>query len=196
MPVGRTHSVSLLGLQGAIVGIEAHIASGLPGFAIIGLPDAALRQARDRVVAAATNSGLDLPVTRTTVNLSPAALPKQGSAFDLGIALACLAAARLVDGESIDRVVHLGELGLDGRLRPVVGILPAVVAAVKAGRPIVMVPTGNRDEAELVPGIRVIALPSLREAAIWRGSKQEPSEVEPSMRSMAAGRWRRCQPQS
>jgi len=179
MPVGRTHSVSLLGLQGAIVGIEAHIASGLPGFTIIGLPDAALRQARDRVVAAAANSGLDLPVTRTTVNLSPAALPKQGSAFDLSIALACLAAARLVDGESIDRVVHLGELGLDGRLRPIAGILPAVVAAAKAGRPTVMVPTGNREEAELVPGIRVVAVASLRDAAIWHGSKLEPEVVEP-----------------
>ena len=184
MAVGRTHSVSLLGLQGAIVAIEANIASGLPGFTIIGLPDAALRQARDRVVAAASNSGVDLPVNKITVNLSPAALPKQGSAFDLGIALATLAAARLVDGESIDRVVHLGELGLDGRLRPVNGILPAVVAAARAGREIVMVPTGNRDEAELVPGIRVVAVPSLREAAIWHGSKLAPEEVEPIQRSV------------
>jgi len=184
MAIGRTHSVSLLGLQGAIVAIEANIASGLPGFTIIGLPDAALRQARDRVVAAASNSGVDLPVNKITVNLSPAALPKQGSAFDLGIALATLAAARLVDGESIDRVVHLGELGLDGRLRPVNGILPAVVAAARAGRETVMVPTGNRDEAELVPGIRVVAVPSLREAAIWHGSKLAPEEVEPIQRSV------------
>ncbi|HEY9499439.1 MAG TPA: magnesium chelatase domain-containing protein, partial [Terrimesophilobacter sp.] len=126
MTVGRTHSVALLGIQGAIVEIEADYSSQLPNFILIGLPDAALGEARDRVLAAATNSGCELPSRRLTVNLSPAALPKQGSGFDLGIALATLAAAGIVERESIDRVVHLGELGLDGRLRPINGILPAV----------------------------------------------------------------------
>lgn len=179
MAVGRTQAVALLGLHGAIVEIEADYSSQLPKFILIGLPDAALGEARDRVLAAAANSGCDLPSRRLTVNLSPAALPKQGSGFDLGIALATLAAAGIVASSSIAEVVHLGELGLDGRLRPITGILPAVSAAAAAGFESVMVPTGNAAEANLVPGIRVIAVASLREAAIRHGAEFEPVEVEP-----------------
>ncbi|MBB5632486.1 magnesium chelatase family protein [Cryobacterium mesophilum] len=179
MAVGRTQAVALLGLHGAIVEIEADYSSQLPKFILIGLPDAALGEARDRVLAAAANSGCDLPSRRLTVNLSPAALPKQGSGFDLGIALATLAAAGIVSSRSIAEVVHLGELGLDGRLRPITGILPAVSAAAAAGFEAVMVPTGNADEASLVPGIRVIAVASLREAAIRHGAEFEPVDVEP-----------------
>jgi len=179
MPVGRTHAVALLGLQGAVVEIEADYSSQLPKFVLIGLPDAALGEARDRVIAAAANSGCELPSRRLTVNLSPAALPKQGSGFDLGIALATFGAAGIVPAESISRVVHVGELGLDGRLRPITGILPAVSATAAAGFHTVMVPTGNRAEAELVPGIRVVAVASLRDAAIWHGASFDPIEVEP-----------------
>ena len=182
MAIGRTHSVSLLGLQGAIVEIEADISSNLPAFVLIGLPDAALGEARDRVRSAATNSGCSLPARKLTVNLSPAALPKHGSGFDLGIALAALGAAGDVSAESIDRVVHLGELGLDGRLRPIAGILPAVVGAARAGFATVMVPAGNADEAALVPGIRVVGVASLRDAVIWHGGELEPEPVEPILR--------------
>ena len=183
MTIGRTWSVSLLGLRGAVVEIEADISAGLPGFVLIGLPDAALGEAKDRVRSAATNSGCGLPARKITVNLSPAALPKQGSGFDLGIALAALAAADAVSAASIDRVLHLGELGLDGRLRPIDGILPAVLAASRAGFETVMVPTGNADEAALVPGMRVIPVPSLRDAAIWHGGQFEPEPVDPILRA-------------
>jgi magnesium chelatase family protein len=179
MALGRTHAVALLGLHGAIVEIEADIASGLPKFIMIGLPDAALKQAEHRVHAAAINSGCELPTKRYTVNLSPAALPKFGSGFDLGIAISCLAAAGTVSPESIERVVHLGELGLDGRLRPIAGILPAVLALARAGFESVMVPTGNADEASLVPGIKVVGVASLRDAAIWHGAELEPEPTEP-----------------
>ena len=182
MAIGRTHSVSLLGLQGAIVEIEADISNNLPAFVLIGLPDAALGEARDRVRAAATNSGCGLPNRKLTVNLSPAALPKHGSGFDLAIALAALAAAGEISADSIDRVVHLGELGLDGRLRPITGILPAVVGAARAGFEVVMVPAGNADEASLVPGIRVVSVASLRDAVIWHGGALEPELVEPILR--------------
>jgi len=182
MPIGRTHSVSLLGLQGAIVEIEADISSNLPSFVIIGLPDAALGEARDRVRAAATNSGCSLPGRKVTINLSPAALPKHGSGFDLGIAMAIYGAAGDVRLASIDRVVHLGELGLDGRLRPISGVLPAVVGAQRAGFDTVMVPTGNEDEAALVPGIRVVGVASLRDALIWHGGRLDPIPVDPILR--------------
>ncbi|MCU1406367.1 MAG: ATP-binding protein [Glaciihabitans sp.] len=179
MPLGRTYAVSLIGFHGAIVEIEADISSNLPNFVLIGLPDAALNEAKDRVRAAATNSGCGLPNRKITVNLSPAALPKHGSGFDLAIALAALAAAGTVDAVSVSSVLHLGELGLDGRLRPINGILPAVLAAQRAGFSTVMVPTGNTDEAALVPSLRVIGVSSLRAAAIWHGGAFAPEWVTP-----------------
>ncbi|MDF2575887.1 MAG: Mg chelatase-like protein [Agromyces sp.] len=179
MPVARTRSVALLGLTGSIVEVEADLSSQLPGFVIIGLPDAALGEARERVRSAAMNAGCPLPQRKLTVNLSPAALPKHGSGFDLAIALACLAASGDVSAASIDRVVHLGELGLDGRLRPIDGILPAVLAAVRAGHDTVMVPEANAAEAALVPGVEVIGVASLLEAAIRHGGQFEERPVDP-----------------
>ena len=186
MPVARTTSVSLLGLTGALVEIEADIANALPKIVIIGLPDSALSEAQHRVRAAVTNSGLEFTSRRLTINLSPAALPKHGSAFDLGIALAALAAGGDVDGESIARVVHLGELALDGRLRPIAGILPSVLAAARCGATTVMVPTGSADEASLVPGVRIVPVASLRDAAIWHGGDLEPVPVDPIVRAAGA----------
>ncbi len=181
MAIGRAHAISLLGLEGAVVEIEADISNNLPAFVLIGLPDAALGEARDRVRSAAGNSGVPLPSRKLTVNLSPAALPKHGSGFDLGIAMAALAADGQVSADSVARVVHLGELGLDGRLRPLAGILPAVLAAVRAGFDTVVVPAGNADEASLVPGVRVVPVVSLRDAAIWHGAELEPIPLEPLM---------------
>jgi len=170
--------VALLGLQGTVVEIEADISSNLPAFVLIGLPDTALGEAKDRVRAATTNSGCDLPGRRITVNFSPAALPKQGSGFDLAIAMAALAAAGSVGASSVGRTLHLGELSLDGRLRPISGVLPAVVAAARAGVDVVMVPSANAAEAELVPDIRVVGVASLRDAAIWHGGRFDPVAVD------------------
>lgn len=179
MSLGRTYAVALLGLTGSIVEVEADISSNLPSFALIGLPDAALNEARERVRAAAANSGCGLTGRRLTINLSPAALPKHGSGFDLAIALASFAAAGDVSAASVERVVHLGELGLDGRLRPINGILPAVLAATRAGMNRIMVPTGNADEASLVPDAKIVAVASLRDAAIWHGGDFTPIPTEP-----------------
>jgi len=178
MGLARTHAVALLGLTGAIVEVEADISGQLPGMVLIGLPDTALSQATQRVRAAAKNSGCPLTRNKLTVNLSPAALPKHGAGFDLAIALACLAADRLVPAMSVGSVVHFGELALDGRLRPTPGMLPAVIAAARLGHTTVMVPTGNAEEAGLVPGVRVIGVASLRDAAIWHGARLEPIPVE------------------
>ncbi|MEO7016471.1 MAG: YifB family Mg chelatase-like AAA ATPase [Leifsonia sp.] len=182
MSLARTYAIALNGLDGNVVEVEADIAAGLPVFVLIGLPDAVLGEARKRVVAAAVNSGCPVTQRKLTVNLSPAALRKQGSAFDLAIAIAALAAAGDVPSESAQRVVHLGELGLDGRVRPVPGILPAVVAARAAGFGLVMVPADNAEEARLVEGIEVTGVASLRDAAIWHGSDLEPVEPDPAPR--------------
>lgn len=177
--VGRTRAVALLGLSGAIVEVEADISAQLPRILLIGLPDTALQQATHRVRSAATNAGIPLSPMAITINLSPASLPKHGSGFDLAIALACLAAAGDVESASIDRVVHIGELALDGRLRPVPGVLPAVIAAHRAGFDTVMVPSANVEEASLVPGVRVIGVDGLRDAAIWHGGNFEAIPLEP-----------------
>ncbi len=178
MALARTHAVALLGLTGALVEVEADISGQLPGIVLIGLPDAALSEATERVRAAAKNSGCPLTRNKLTINLSPAALPKHGSGFDLAIALACLAADEAVSAESVGAVVHIGELALDGRLRPTSGMLPAVIAASRLGHSTVMVPAGNAAEAALVPGMRVIGVASLRDAAIWHGSRLEPVQVD------------------
>jgi magnesium chelatase family protein len=184
MTVGRTWAVALLGLDGSLVEVEADISSQLPKFVIIGLADRSLGEAEGRVRQAASNAGCRLSGQRITVNLSPASLPKNGSGFDLAIALSCLAADNVVSNESIDRVVHIGELGLDGRLRPTPGILPAVLAAVRAGRTTVMVPAGNEQEARLVPNVQVVPVASLRDAAIWHGAALSPLPVSPILATM------------
>jgi len=188
MGLGRTVAVSLVGLNGHMIEVEAHLAASIPGFTLVGLPDASLAEARDRVRAAMTSSGLAWPQRRITVNLSPASLPKAGSSFDLAIAVATLAGAGVCDAEAVARVVHLGELGLDGRLRPVRGVLPAVVAAVAAGCPQVVVPVGNAEEARLVPGADVRPAAHLAEVARWYGADVEVPDVEPVRPDVAAAR--------
>lgn len=178
MSIGRTQSVALTGLAGHVVDIEADIASGLPAMVLIGLPDASLGESKDRVRSAIANSGCAMPPTRVTVNLSPASIPKQGSGFDLAIALAILAGTGDVPADSVARCVHLGELALDGRLRPVAGVLPAVVAARDAGARRIMVPAGNRAEAELVPGIEVVSVASLAQARSAHGSDVAVPDVD------------------
>jgi magnesium chelatase family protein len=175
--LGRTLGVALVGLSGHVVEVEAHLAPSLPAFTLVGLPDASLAEARDRVRAAVTSSGLAWPNRRITVNLSPASLPKSGSGFDLAVAVATLAGAGLVDPARIGEVVHVGELGLDGRVRPVRGVLPAVAAAVAAGHTRVVVAEANAAEAALVPGARVAAVRSLAEVAARYGADVEVPEV-------------------
>lgn len=177
--LGRTTAVSLVGLAGHLVEVEAHLAASVPGFTLVGLPDTSLAEARDRVRAAMTSSGLPWPQRRITVNLSPASLPKAGSGFDLAVAVATLVAAGQCNREEPAAVVHLGELGLDGRLRPVRGVLPAVVAAVAAGHPRVVVPVGNEEEARLVPGAQVRAAAHLAEVAAWYGADVDVPDVVP-----------------
>jgi magnesium chelatase family protein len=180
MPVGwaRSLSVGLQGVQGHVVEIEVHIGGGLPRTVLVGLPDAALSEARDRCKAAVCNSGLTWPNRLVTVALSPADLPKKGAHFDLGIALAVLAAAEEVPADRVADVVVFGELALDGRLRAVPGVLPAVLAARDKGVGRVIVPEPNADEAMLVDGVEVLGVRSLAQVvALLRG--EDPPEAPP-----------------
>lgn len=167
MTVARTHSIGLVGVEGHLVTIEADISNGLPSLFLVGLPDTALREARDRIRAAIVNSGEQWPQRRITVGLSPASLPKRGSGFDLGIAISILAAAGTVPSSSVEGVAFIGELGLDGQLRAVRGVLPAVAAAAAAGFRRIAVARACADEASLVPGLDVIGSRGLGDLLAW-----------------------------
>ena len=175
--------MALVGVQGHPVEIEADIENGMVALLLVGLPDTALREARDRIRSAIVNSGEAWPSRRITVGLSPASLPKRGSGFDLGIALAILAAAGAVPARRLRGLVLMGELGLDGRLRAVPGVLPAAAAAAAAGFTSMAVGIENAAEAALVPGLRVIAAPSLRAMTTWvRGGETEAGEPTVTVR--------------
>jgi magnesium chelatase family protein len=187
MSLARTHSIALVGVEGHPVEIEVDIENGLVGLLLVGLPDTALREARDRIRSAIVNSGEKWPNRRITVGLSPASLPKRGSSFDLGIAIAILSADRAIPRAGLAGLMLFGELGLDGRLRPVRGVLPAVAAAAAAGFRSVAVPAENAPEACLVPGLRVLAVPSLAALAGWlRGQRRSRSPAQ-AVRAAAAG---------
>jgi magnesium chelatase family protein len=176
MALARTYAMALAGVQGHVVEIEADIENGLVALLLVGLPDTALREARDRIRSAIVNSRQSWPQRRVTVGLSPASLPKRGSGFDLGIACAILAADGVLPKSRLSGTVFVGELGLDGRLRPVPGVLPSVAGAAAAGFDRVVVPPQNAAEAMLVPAMQVIAAPSLRAAIDWlRGDTSVPA---------------------
>ncbi|MDG4808358.1 YifB family Mg chelatase-like AAA ATPase [Micromonospora sp. WMMD1120] len=161
MSYAKVLCVGLVGVTGHLVEVEADLAVGLPAVVISGLPDTALHEARDRVRAAVVNSGQRWPNRRITLNLLPATLPKFGSAFDLAIAAALLGGSGELPLLPLEGVVVLGELGLDGTVRPVRGVLPMVAAAAQAGVERVIVPVGNAAEAAVIPGVRVRAVDSL-----------------------------------
>jgi magnesium chelatase family protein len=171
MALGRAFSVAVRGLAGEIVEIEADITSGLPGVHLVGLADAALQESRDRVRAAITNCGMSWPMARLTLALSPATLPKMGSVYDLALAASVVSADRKTAWARLEKTVLLGELALDGRVRPVKGVLPAVLAAKREGWPAVVVPADNLAEASLVDGIEVWGARNLGQVLAWVAGK-------------------------
>jgi magnesium chelatase family protein len=168
--LAKAYAISLMGLAGTVVEVESEISSTLPGFVLVGLPDASLSESKDRVRAAIQNSGLKMPDRRVTVNLSPASVRKQGSSFDLAIAVSVMAAAGQLNASSVSDWVHLGELGLDGSVRRVTGILPALLVAKAAGKKAAIVPRENFAEASLVDGITVVSVEHFRQVAKMHGS--------------------------
>ncbi|MFE1319949.1 YifB family Mg chelatase-like AAA ATPase [Kitasatospora phosalacinea] len=163
MAFARTCSVALVGVDGVVVEVQADLEPGLAAFSLVGLADKALLEARDRVRAAVSNSGEKWPLRKLTVGLTPASVPKSGSGYDLAVACAVLAAAERLDPASIDGLLIIGELGLDGRVRPVRGVLPSVLAAADAGYRQIVVAEQTAAEARLVPGVSVLGVRSLRQ---------------------------------
>lgn len=162
---GTLNSACLYGIEGVMIQVEVDLSSGLPQTHIIGLPDSAIREAVERVRAAVKNCGYRYPQQRITINLAPADLRKEGSAFDLAIALGLLAASGQLVLPEPDRLLLIGELALDGSLRPVTGVLPMVAAARSCGLNAVLLPRSNAAEAALVSGMQIYALNHLKELA-------------------------------
>ncbi|WJR32115.1 YifB family Mg chelatase-like AAA ATPase [Mycobacteroides immunogenum] len=180
MALGRAYSVAVKAVTGQTVEIEADISAGLPGVHLVGLPDAALQESRDRVRAAITNCGFTWPASRLTLALSPATLPKMGSVYDLALATAVLSANKAIPPIRLEKTLLLGELALDGRVRPIRGVLPAVLAAKRDGWPTVVVPQANLAEAGLVEGIEVLGTQTLRQLTAWLCTE---GELDPVLQS-------------
>jgi magnesium chelatase family protein len=171
--LARVRSAAVLGIDAYLVDVETDIANGLPTFVTVGLPQGAVKEGRDRVSAALANTGYTFPLRRVTINLAPADVPKNGSAFDLPIALGILAATDQIAAERLPNIAVLGELGLEGAIRPVRGALPVALAARTAGLDALILPRENLPEAGVVDGLRVLGASSLAEIADFLDGKAE-----------------------
>ena len=163
MTLAKVQTISLNGLSGHLVDVEVDISDGLPGYTLLGLPDAALSESRERVRSALVNSGAPWPNRKVTVSLSPAWLPKSGSGYDLPIAMALLIAQAIVEVSCIESSIFLGELGLDGQIRGVRGALPSIISAQQRGVKQAIISFENYLECQAIPGIELIAFADLRE---------------------------------
>ncbi|RPI09236.1 MAG: ATP-binding protein, partial [Zetaproteobacteria bacterium] len=178
--LAKVLSSAVLGVDAYLVAVEVDIALGLPTFNTVGLPDVAVKESRDRVKAAIKNSGFEFPAKRITVNLAPADIKKEGAAFDLPTAVGILAAEELVRPNRLAEFVILGELSLDGSVRPIRGALSMAVAAREANLTGLLVPRENAAEAAVVDGLAVHGVESLQHAVALLNGEQttEPTRVD------------------
>ncbi|WP_298445602.1 YifB family Mg chelatase-like AAA ATPase [uncultured Ferrimonas sp.] len=181
MGLSRLHSRGQLGIAAPVVTVETHLGGGLPSFTLVGLPEASVRESRERVRAALQTAGFSFPVSRITLNLAPADLPKQGGRFDLPIALGILAASNQIPPQSLQNCEFYGELGLAGELRQVRGLLPALVAGHNAGK-CLFIPEANQQDAALLPQAQIKLVPDL--TALVAALHGQHSLAEPSLSSV------------
>jgi len=177
--LAHVQSFGLTGLEGYPVEVQVDVSGGLPQFETVGLPDAAVKESRERVRSALRNSGLNFPTQRVTVNLSPAHIKKEGPIYDLPIAVGLMAVSNDVHPRAVGDILFLGELSLDGRLSPVHGVLPMLIAARQQGIRRAVLPPGNAGEAVFVDGLQVYTPENLAQLAAWLNGKiqMEPLPV-------------------
>jgi magnesium chelatase family protein len=178
----RLRTASTLGVGAFLVEIETHLENALPAFVVVGLPDSAVKESRERVSAAIKNSHFVFPNKKITVNLAPADVRKEGSAFDLPIAVGILKSMGIVSAQDLDKTLILGELALDGTLRPIHGALPIAITAKNDGLVRVILPAQNADEAAVVSGVEIIPVQSLRETVEYLNGESSitPRFIDPS----------------
>jgi magnesium chelatase family protein len=175
--LARVYSAALLGIEAATVSVEVDVTSGLPSFTTVGLPDSTVRESRDRIRAAIHNAGFDFPFERITVNLAPADLRKEGSAFDLPMALGILSATGLIKPERLACAVVLGELSLDGRVRPVRGVLPVALHCRAQRLAPLLVPADNAAEAAIVEGLEIIPIETIHDTVEYLNGERRLEPV-------------------
>jgi magnesium chelatase family protein len=175
--LARVRSATLSGVEAATIFVEVDVTPGLPSFSTVGLPDATVRESRDRVRAAIRNAGLEFPIERITVNLAPADLRKEGAAFDLPTAVGILCAIGLIKPGRLERALVVGELSLDASVRPVRGVLPVALHARREGFTPLLVPAANAAEAGVVAGIDVIPIATLHDAVEYLNGEREIGSV-------------------
>ena len=180
--IAKILSSAVIGIDAYLVEVEVDIAQGLPTFTTVGLPEASVKESKERVKSAINNSGYSFPADRITVNLAPANIKKEGTGFDLPIALGILSATGIIPKEITSNYLILGELSLDGRIKPVNGTLPMAIAAKNAGYAGIIVPYDNRQEASIVNGIAVLPVKTLSQAvSFFTGfSHIEPEKTDTS----------------
>lgn len=171
--ISKIKSCSLMGIDGYVVEVETDISGGLPAFDIVGLGDTAVRESKERVRSAIKNTGLDFPVRRITVNLAPAGVKKEGALFDLPIALGILSATGQIAPGSTDGFMFVGELSLDGEVKPVNGVLPMAACAMETGLEHMAVPSANADEAAVVKGVSVLPVKSITDIVRHLNGEEE-----------------------
>lgn len=171
--LSKVNCCSLAGIDGCVVQVETDISSGIPAFEIVGLGDVAVKEAKERVRSAIKNSGFEFPVKRITINLAPASMRKEGSTFDLAIAIGILKATEQINNGYLDSYMFAGELSLDGAVKPVNGILPMAVASIQAGIPNLVLPLENAGEAAVVKDLKVLPSSSIREIAAHLNGEKE-----------------------
>jgi len=176
--LAKIKSSAVVGVDALPITVEVDISYGLPAFATVGLAEGAVRESRERVKAAIKNSGYDFPNRRVTVNLAPADLKKEGAGYDLPMALGILCASEILKSEKLAHYAVIGELSLDGSIRPAKGILPMAIAARTAGLEGILVPEANAQEAAVVAGIRIIGVRTLYEAVEFLAGARELSPIK------------------
>ncbi|WP_394527006.1 YifB family Mg chelatase-like AAA ATPase [Lacrimispora sp. JR3] len=173
----KVHSVGITGVEGVPILVEADVSDGLPGFSMVGYLSSQVKEAQDRVRTALKNSGFRIPARKVTINLSPADIRKEGTAFDLPIAIAMLAASGLVNASFLENCVISGELGLDGKIKPVHGALSITAAAKKDGKPVCFLPQENIREGLIIEGIQIIGVDHLKKLTDVLNSPELPKQI-------------------
>src|SRR6056297_1323583 len=179
--LSKVYCASTIGVDARLIEVEVNMSGGVPKYYLVGLPDRAVSESKDRIDAALKNAGAYFPRGRITVNLAPADLPKEGSAFDLPIALSLLAVSDQINIDKLSRSLVLGELALDGSLRPVKGVLPIAVEARNRNIDYLIVPKANGAEAGVVDGINVMAFENLEQVMQWFDDEttHSPLQIDP-----------------
>lgn len=174
--LSTTYSIALSGVEGSLVNVEVDVGNGLPSWDIVGLPDAVVRESKERVRTAIKNSDLTMPNKKIVVNLAPAHTKKEGATFDLAIAIGILKNAEVIFAQELGEYIFIGELSLDGSINKVKGVLVMCIAAKSLGKTKVVVPYENRFEAGVVRGVEVIPVKNLKEVVDLLNNK---AKIEP-----------------